>query len=230
MPKRAKRLLLCGAVLAACTLIRPAVHLINQLRAQNVSVYTRIHATRHDARHMHGTDLHSQDGQLVPSHLNETRRFPQRLSRSFVHAHASSSGVIAVTWANNALIDFARNWIIRLRNVGVHSYIVGALDKQLYSALAAVNEPVFALYSEIHEPHSRQIGWGTPAFHAMGQQKVCNSFVCHRREQQIHVNELSKYPQSKILDEVTIERFLNFPLLAGGPHPAHRSDECHCID
>ncbi|CAI5503493.1 unnamed protein product, partial [Closterium sp. Naga37s-1] len=78
-------------------------------------------------------------------------------------------GVVVVTFANHAFLDFVLNWVRHLTDLGVHNILVGAMDTKFLEALWREGVPVFDLESGMT---SDDPGWGTPVFHAMGREKV----------------------------------------------------------
>ncbi|CAI5476557.1 unnamed protein product [Closterium sp. Yama58-4] len=103
--------------------------------------------------------------------------------------HRQREGVVVVTFANHAFLDFVLNWVRHLTDLGVHNILVGpipcshlppaacipsshssgAMDVQFLEALYWEGVPVFDLESGMT---SDDPGWGTPVFHAMGREKV----------------------------------------------------------
>jgi hypothetical protein len=97
----------------------------------------------------------------------------QALTPEFVRKHTCEGNVVAVTWANSAIADMLDSWMKRMRlRAGVKCFIVGALDMELYDALSARSEPVFALFSSEHHALRATIRWGSASFKAMGATKV----------------------------------------------------------
>ena len=44
---------------------------------------------------------------------------------------AERDGVVMVTWANFKYLDFAMNWLAHMQNIGVTTYMIGAMDTDL---------------------------------------------------------------------------------------------------
>ncbi|CAI5935012.1 unnamed protein product [Closterium sp. NIES-64] len=78
-------------------------------------------------------------------------------------------GVVVVTFANHAFLDFVLNWVRHLTDLGVHNILIGAMDTRFLEALWREGVPVFDLESGMTTDDP---GWGTPVFHAMGREKV----------------------------------------------------------
>ncbi|XRB18460.1 glycosyltransferase family 77 protein [Pseudoscourfieldia marina] len=108
----------------------------------------------------------------------EPKRPPVRsedylLTRERVAKHATSDGLIMVTWANYHYLDFALNWLGHLSRLGVKNVMVGAMDHEMLEALVERGVPTFSMESGLT---TGDFGWGTPTFHKMGREKI-NLFV-----------------------------------------------------
>lgn len=94
----------------------------------------------------------------------ETFRLTKRLVEERV-----KDNVILVTFGNYAFMDFILNWVKHLTDLGVYNLLVGAMDTKLLEALYWKGVPVFDMGSHMT---TADPGWGSPAFHKMGREKV----------------------------------------------------------
>ena len=76
---------------------------------------------------------------------------------------------VLVTWANFHYLDFAVNWVEKVRACGINNYLVGAMDEEMLVALHKRGIHTFSMSSGT--PTS-DFGWGTKTFFKMGQEKI----------------------------------------------------------
>lgn len=96
------------------------------------------------------------------------------LSKDLAWSHATE-GLLYVSWTNARSVDFAVNWAASLAATGASNFLVGALDAQAATALAAAGVPAFAMYDAGTDGAGLPLDeflWGSSAFHAMGRHKV----------------------------------------------------------
>ncbi|CAM0903278.1 unnamed protein product [Alopecurus aequalis] len=91
-----------------------------------------------------------------------------RLTPDMVRARARD-GVIVVTFGNYAFMDFILTWVHHLTSLGLDNLLVGAMDTKLLRELYLRGVPVFDMGSRMA---TEDAGWGSPAFHKMGREKV----------------------------------------------------------
>ncbi|PIA51406.1 hypothetical protein AQUCO_01100317v1 [Aquilegia coerulea] len=91
-----------------------------------------------------------------------------RLTKQLVKQRVKDN-VIIVTFGNYAFMDFILNWVKHLTDLGVYNLLVGAMDTKLLEALYWKGIPVFDMGSHMT---TTDPGWGSPAFHKMGREKV----------------------------------------------------------
>ena len=86
-------------------------------------------------------------------------------------AMSNSAGVVLVTFANHAQLDFALNWIAHLDELGLaQSALVGATDERAVRGLERQTlAHCFPLSSEIGTGEAK---WGSPGFSQMGRTKA----------------------------------------------------------
>eukprot|EP00897_Mesotaenium_endlicherianum_P005887 jgi/Mesen1/5326/ME000266S04511 len=77
---------------------------------------------------------------------------------------------LVVTFTNHAFLDLALNCVRHLAALGVHGLLVGAMDARALEGLFREGVPAFDMRSAGTPPDDP--GWGSPAFYAMGQEKV----------------------------------------------------------
>ncbi|MQL98019.1 hypothetical protein Taro_030727 [Colocasia esculenta] len=77
--------------------------------------------------------------------------------------------VLIVTFGNYAFMDFILNWVKHLTDLNVTNLVVGAMDTKLLEALYWKGVPVYDMGSNMM---TVDVGWGSPAFHKMGREKV----------------------------------------------------------
>eukprot|EP00884_Botryococcus_braunii_P011901 jgi/Botrbrau1/20711/Bobra.0058s0040.1 len=91
-----------------------------------------------------------------------------KLDKSLVEKVAQDNTVM-VTWANLHYLDFVLNWVAHVRGVGIHSYLVGAMDNDILKELVDRGINTFAMASGLS---LEDFGWGSPTFHKMGRVKI----------------------------------------------------------
>jgi len=74
-----------------------------------------------------------------------------------------------VTWANDNHFDFVQNWVWHLRGLNVTNFLVGAMDDVILHKLIEARVPTFNMKTGLD---TKDLGWGTAAFHKMGRTKV----------------------------------------------------------
>ena len=87
-----------------------------------------------------------------------------------MHGIADKDGYIMVTWANNHYFNFVKNWVEHVEELGIQSYVVGAMDQEILEQLVAAGIPCFAMQSGLT---SKDFGWGSKNFHIMVR-RVCS--------------------------------------------------------
>lgn len=95
--------------------------------------------------------------------------FDRHLSRDLVARFASPDGMIIVSFVNAHYLDFARNWIRHLRQVGNEHFVIGALDDEAFSSLREMNAPSFDMAASLT---TRDFGWGSKVFKKAQQKKI----------------------------------------------------------
>lgn len=83
--------------------------------------------------------------------------------------HVARDNTVLVTWANFHYLDFAENWVEKVRACGITNYLVGAMDEEMLVALHKRGIQTFSMSSGT--PTS-DFGWGTKTFFKMGQEKI----------------------------------------------------------
>lgn len=77
---------------------------------------------------------------------------------------ADKEGYVMVTWANDHYFDFVFNWVQHVEELGISSFVVGAMDRLILGRLVRAGIPCFAMQSGLTP---EDFGWGSPQFHAM---------------------------------------------------------------
>ena len=124
------------------------------------------------------TPPHTQPGpqKPEPKHKLLRRTSPPptpcpKLSRERIWQAAKTNqlGLVVVTFANGALLDFALNWLAHIRKTSLKdAALVGATDPDAKARLASHLE-CFALDSAIGKDEAK---WGSPGFAHMGRSKA----------------------------------------------------------
>lgn len=93
----------------------------------------------------------------------------------------ASPPYITITWCNAAFVPFALNWAAHARAAGVGPFLVGASDEAALEQLLAAGLPTFAMPrlvgkgAGLAQTSPRDLGWGSPAFHALGREKAATA-------------------------------------------------------
>ena len=51
-------------------------------------------------------------------------------------AAVANNGVVIVTWCNFHFFDFAKNWLMHIRDLNINSYVIGAMDDEVLQVSA----------------------------------------------------------------------------------------------
>ena len=100
------------------------------------------------------------------SMITEVRNYA--LDKELVKFVAEEDTVL-VTWANFHYLDFAVNWVEKVRACGINNYLVGAMDEEM---LVALHERGIHTFSMSSGTPTSDFGWGTKTFFKMGQEKI----------------------------------------------------------
>ena len=98
----------------------------------------------------------------APTHANYA------LDKELVE-HVAKNGTVLVTWANFHYLDFTESWVAHVRALNITNYLVGAMDEKMFRAL---HERGIHTFSMGGDTQTTDFGWGSEAFHKMGQEKV----------------------------------------------------------
>ncbi|CAL5435930.1 unnamed protein product [Camellia sinensis] len=91
-----------------------------------------------------------------------------RLRKELVEERVKDN-IIIVTFGNYAFLDFILSWVKHLTDLGLQNLLVGAMDMKVLDALYWKGIPVYDMGSNMT---TLDPGWGSPAFHKMGREKV----------------------------------------------------------
>ncbi|KAK9909514.1 hypothetical protein WJX75_003420 [Coccomyxa subellipsoidea] len=93
----------------------------------------------------------------------------------------SRDGIVIVTWASAAYLDFLRNWVHQITLLEVENFLIGAMDSEVAQYLRQQNIPYFDMQAGMYSDMQGHLMKGTKAarmlaFNKIGVAQTLNTF------------------------------------------------------